>query len=280
MWNDGFCMSSRKSQERCDREVHKTYDFCKYHYHKHTYNKKILSLKKDNNISIKIICENYVNMFILDRVINQFNDQHKKVINSLNDNYIQGLLGIYDNWNEIPIMFWFKIDNIWWDIRILNNIFATGINQSEMECPYPVYPCNPYTRSLILPKELKLFRDRCTILNIKINNALNIFLKLPIKTLTLFYHTPPPQRTYDIVNTLTKKLRFRLINYKNSQDCYCGYWVPKKEKKSTFEQLYYVINNTSCYCSNEGTVIGDPNHLYALVLINELKKESCVLTQS
>jgi len=270
----GSCKSAGNIR-KCNRETYQMYDFCKYHYHKHVYNKKILDFKK--NTLLQKSCENYINMFVSTYVTNKFHEIYQKTISALNDKYICGLLGIYDSWIEIPIIYWIKIDNIWWDMRILNNIFTVGINQSEMEGPYPIYPCNPYTRALILPNDLKLFRKKCIVLNIKINIAFDVFLNLPLKTLTELHQTTIPQRTYNLVNILSKKLRFKLVNYKNSQNCYCGYWVHKREKKSTFEQLYYVINNTSCYCGNDGVVIGDTNHLYALMLIDDLKPEQYTL---
>jgi hypothetical protein len=42
-----------------------------------------------------------------------------------------------------------------------------------------------------------------------------------------------------IIKQFAKKLRFKTINYKDSQGRYCGYWVPKKEKFSQFETYYH-----------------------------------------
>lgn len=274
MWNDGTCMGSVKNNDKCCRATTNTSnDFCKYHEHKHKYNTKHINSLKINDDVIVQLCEKYKEFIIINSIIKKFAKEQRNTIMILNKKHMKGLLNIYDNWDDIPIMYWIYINKCWWDIRILINIFTAGINQSDMESPYPVYPMDPYTRKLIQPNELKKLKKHCDLLKIELNNALNIFLTFSVKILTKFYDTPQTERVYMIVDMLSKRLRYKLINYKNSQDCYCGYWVFKKEKKSTFEQLYYVVKNTPIYCGTDGSLIGDPHHLYAMVLINELKQD-------
>lgn len=262
--------SINNSKKKGDyNELYKIPNSCKYNQCEHKNRKDIMCSTQ--------LGRKYCEKLIVNNIVNKFKELYNKKINALNSNHAIGLLGIYNSWIEIPIMYWFKMGKTWWDIRILINIYSAGINQSEMENPYPVYPTNPYTRKLVDPHDLKLLLKRSIELNIKLNIALNVFLKLPKIILNKCYKICAVNMRYLIVSELSKKLRYRLINYKNSQDCYCGYWVPKRTKKTTFEQLYSVIRNTPMYCNSEGTLIGDPSYLYAMVLINDLEPEQYVL---
>lgn len=41
-----------------------------------------------------------------------------------------------------------------------------------------------------------------------------------------------------LLKSLNEKLRFMLINARNSQNAFTGYWVSRNNKKTVFEELY------------------------------------------
>jgi hypothetical protein len=47
----------------------------------------------------------------------------------------------------------------------------------------------------------------------------------------------------DIVDIFSEWLRFKIINYKDSQNCYQGVWVYKYTELSDFEILFNELNN-------------------------------------
>ncbi len=53
-----------------------------------------------------------------------------------------------------------------------------------------------------------------------------------------------------IIKLLEEKFRFRLINNKNSQDCYLGFWTDKNEPLSDFEIFYDYYNKIPFQITN------------------------------
>lgn len=276
-WNDGFCMAHDKNK-RCRKKICKDLDFCKSHVNEHLYDSQHLQMIKNINHSLIQQYEKFKEDLIIEKVIMQLNKEYKQAINLLNEKYLTGLLNIYDSWEVIPIIYWIKIDNMWWDIRILVSTLSAGLNQSELENPFPIYPSNPYNRNLISPLDLKKINRHIKNIGLKINIALRIFLNLSMKYLNQCHDASMANRANLIIDIFSRKLRFKLVNYKNSQDLYCGYWVKKKEKKSSFERLYNIIRTTPFYCSEGMSLDGMSDHFCASMLIEELDQEQYILS--
>lgn len=244
-WNIKHCMATNKSGRKCNNNPINGNDFCKCHILSHQYNKKALikqsEIQKDveNNKHI-----NKLNIKYIDMIIDKFRKIHKEKIKEFNKTCEHCLLGLNNSWNEIPFQYWIHIDNLWWDIRTLNKIFTSQLNQTELENPYPVYLENPFTRNKISVDDICKLKYHVSLLvryfNFNIHISLNTFIKLPSKMLNNIRDTSVQ---YDvacmIIKQFAKKLRFKTINYKDSQGRYCGYWVPKKEKYSQFETYYH-----------------------------------------
>jgi hypothetical protein len=211
-----ICKSHLNNKNRnihCTRITVIGQDFCKYHIK----TKKYMHDNLDNNI--------------------------KPSIEELDRSNSETLLYIYDSWNEVPECYWIKINKRWWDCRILSGIFAQQLCNNDMEGPKPSYPHDPFDRFNIIPSELILLNELLNKNHIKLYCALNIFLDSNIQD---YYHQKYEtsyKMSNEIIILLKSKLRYKIINNKNSQHCYTGIWVDKNEPLSKFENLYLKFNN-------------------------------------
>lgn len=210
---------------RCNRQCCVNSDFCRYHKRYSIYMPNLINninnKNNKNNVDIKNI-NNSNNITYLD----------------LDKKYIENLLGLYESWKDIPTKYWIILNNKYWDIRILLDIFSNNIITSEMENPKPTWPHDPFTRRNYTPKELKFFKKQCKELNLKVYIGLAKFLNAKLKNIYKQEYGTSNEMAEIIIKLLSKNLRYKLINSKNSQDCFIGYWVSKNTKSSTFEEFY------------------------------------------
>jgi hypothetical protein len=165
---------------------------------------------------------------------------------ALDENSIETLMSIYDSFEEVPKQYWYKINNKWWDIRILIEVLAGQLNATDMETPKPIYPHDPFNRKSYSISDLKNLKAQIKKLKLNINIALLNFLK-GCTTINKFlkekrYNLSQGcnfNLTCKIVDLFKRKLRFMLINKKNSQEQYMGIWINKNHKFSDFENIYY-----------------------------------------
>ena len=273
-WSDKRCMSSCKGVDgRCKNKQLNGYDFCKKHMENGKYSKEFLKEKmkihKDD-----IIVDKY-----LDLVVDSFDSCLKEKCKYLDDNFMHCLFGLNDTWNDVPFIYWYKCDNTWWDIRTFVQTITMQINQSELEKPYPLFPENPFTRQKLEVYELINLRNHIKIIKecdtkFKIHISLQKFLSLTDKCLEGIRKTKTQYNTsVKIIDKLSKTLRYKMINYKDSQGRYCGYWVESSEQLSVFEKCYNDIMPATILTNDMYILLNTPIYRKMLDLMLRLPQE-------
>jgi len=188
-------------------------------------------------------------------------NQNSKLIKSIEEldkHYKHCLLYIMDSWNEVNK----------WDINIIINHYTTQLNSSNMENPFPIYPSDPFTRTPITKEDIQNIIKKIKQISLNVNLTLKIFL-LSKKT-DLFYNEAIISQTghsSSLLELFDTKMRYKLINNKDSQELYTGYWIQKSAKLSTFEKLYNLIKKIPIY------LIDLNNFIYDNPEINKIKKK-------
>lgn len=216
------CMSHKNNLEpniQCSREVVDGEDFCRYH-------------------------KRYKKYMILDTKLTQEKLTQEKLIkkDDLTED-METLMGYYDSWEEVPEKYRLKLTK-WWDIRILMEIINNQLCTSDMNNPKPNFPFDPFTRMNFSPSDLDKIKNKIKELKLPVYIGLVEFLNCDYKKIYSTKNTDH-KTMLKLVSILEKKLRFRIINLKNSQDCYLGIWVNKKDKYSEFEKLLNLYYSTS-----------------------------------
>jgi len=216
--DNNICMSWLNQQNkntRCHRYTCKNSDFCQYH-------------KRYSNYM-----PNILNNSIIDDVSYEF----------LDENFDENLLGIYDSWKEVPEKYWIKLNDKWWDSRILIDIFSSQLITSEMENPKPTYPHDPFTRRNFTPIELYSLKTHCKKNKQKIYMVLAKFLYIDLDSIYKQEYGTSYEMSNILIDYISREFRYKLMCNKNSQDCYNGYWVPKDWDLSSFEKIYNYYNS-------------------------------------
>ena len=284
-WSDKICMAS-DGKSRCSRASCNDNDFCEEHMKKHTYDKSLLCILESKHATTHTT-DNYVNA-----IVNKLYDTVLKQTEELNQNYLYCLFGVEDSWDNIPLMYRYKCNNIWWDIRTLAKTLSMQLNQSESEKPYPIYPENPFTRVKFSIDEMMDFRDRIDMIE-KLNNgelpfvhvALRAFLRIPLDKLKKIRDRPIDDEytteksvqyktATSIIKQFSKKLRYKMINHKDSQGRYCGYWVYRREKFSVFEKCYDKIIHATIALENMSVFVDTREFRAMLQKIKILPQEN------
>jgi len=218
-----LCMSwlnAKNKSIQCNRQKLINSDFCRYH--------KKTAIYFPNKANIDIVNKPIV---------------HDISVETLDNSFSETLFGMYDSWGEIPKQYWIKLNNRWWDIRILANIFSEQLCTSEMQKPKPSYPHDPFNRKNFTPDDLTVFKDMCSSLDMTVYIGLKHFLLSDYFDMYLQEYGSSHTVSSMIIDRLEMYLRYKLINNKNSQDSYIGLWVPKEEPLSNFESLYIKYDN-------------------------------------
>lgn len=279
-WSDKRCMSSLKGKtDRCkNRQMHGD-DFCNTHSIERIYNKELLN-EKTNLYNRTDALDKYLNL-----ITNEFDNCIKNHVKYLDEQFIHGLIGLNDSWNEIPIIFWCKFGNTWWDIRTLIRTLAMQLNQSELEKPLPIFPENPFTRQKFSVSELYCLRDHIQSLNQFVDpNELNVhisltkFLSLPEKFLNSIRNDKSQYNvSTKIIHKFSTTMRYKMINYKDSQGRYCGYWVKKSVQLSPFEKCYNEIITATVMSNNIYVFFNTPIYRKIISNINRLTPEEYII---
>lgn len=271
-WNDGKCMATKKqSSDRCCGKTI-TQDFCKHHCEKHEYDAKVLETKFEQYGNDEDILNECIKSYI-----GEFDKRYCEKIKQLDEDYSHGLMGMSSSWSEVPMMYRIYISKTWWDIRTLLNTIAFQLNQSEYEKPYPMFPENPYTRTKISISDIVSIKKRIKKLckygiHVDVNVAVKIFVNQRKKNLRYLRKIEDPYIVaITIIDEFADTLRYKIINYTNSQGCYCGYWVKKDEKKTQFEQNFSIFK--SMYFTMDNIIMPNRDTLKALNYIRTAKKD-------
>jgi hypothetical protein len=267
--DDGICMSNLKYKtNRCKNRHLLNNDFCFKHVKNYKHN--------DDAIQkiIKTIDKNEIEDEYLDMILEEFEITQRETIKYFDENYNHGLLGLNDSWNEIPMMYWYKLDNCWWDIRTLIRTISSQLNQSELEKPFPIFPENPFNRNKIGLDDITNIKHKIKKLNLEPNIALKHFLSFTTKFLIKIREEENQYNAaVKIIKKLEKNLRYKMINYKDSQGRYCGYWVESDTKKSEFENCYEVLKDAAVFIDGMWLFIDSPLYRKNLKKINKLEEE-------
>ena len=194
--------------KRCNRQVVEGQDFCRYHIR----TKKYLI------------------------------PTHKY----LEDNCSETLFDMYE-WKDVPENYWIQLNNRWWDIRILVNIMAEQLSFCDMEAPAPKYPHDPFDKRNFNEQELERIGLKCKENNI-VKEPLTYYIdERKYDNVIMCEHGTTRDQSYELTAILRQKFRFKLVNSKNSQECYQGVWVPKKTPLSKFEKMYAQLDDMPMY---------------------------------
>lgn len=293
-WEENnMCMAhlnNKNKNKRCIRGKAEESDFCRYHKKSSKYATFVLNcLRKKDYLLFKIDkneLNHSVNTYLkrkkIHDVVNKLHQLNKKRVEYLDDNHGYTLMGMYESFESVPFAHQIKIDNEYWDIKILTHIFTQQINDSAMEYPYPIYPSNPFTRKRIEPNNLLNMRYRLENLGHPLNKAFSLFINSDKGRLIDCYNQSIKEYSgfsSKIIRILEKKMRFRICNYKNSQGCYTGYWVRKNEPLTVFEKKYDKWKNTPyqtiSYIAHE--IIENPMKEYLSEQLDKMPEEDIVI---
>lgn len=234
------CKSLTKStQTRCHYKCLPHSDFCGKHQKTH------ILVNQQQDVNVPEPLKDDTNDTYLKKIVNTMNVTLQEFIQKLNDESQHTLFGLETDWNNIPKIYIYRLDNQWWDIRSLIQVFTGQLNRSDMERAYPIYPENPFTRKRIEPKELIKLRVRVEEINkntnnsVDVNETLKILCSISLIKLNCIYVQDDYNSVLSIINLFEKQMRYKLIKYINSQGNYCGYWVDKNTELTQFEKCLY-----------------------------------------
>ena len=162
----------------------------------------------------------------------------------LDEHFSYTLMGLYNSWDDMDKNEIVCIDGEYWNIYIILSHFTQQLNMSSMENPYPIYPNSPFTRKLYSIESLTILKNKLKELKLPINIALKLLLNQPTDKLQLIYNDVD-QNNYSekLLELLNFNYRYMLINSKNSQNIYMGFWVHNKTPLEPFEKLYNKLKN-------------------------------------
>jgi len=177
----------------------------------------------------------------LDAVINYIDDKIKERENDLNMNHEYSLMGLHDSWSKINHIYRIELCGNWWYIFDIISHITCQLNNSLMENPYPNFPSNPFNRKIFTYNDIIKLKKRIKLIGIKINIALKYFFDInKSKFIEISEESRNHHNGYSklLLNIFNENMRYKLINYQDSQNCFVGYWTNSNENISSFEFLY------------------------------------------
>lgn len=271
---DGVCMARKNAKNqhlRCEREVYKNTDFCRYHvgykvYHKPTLDK----IKKKFAIDKERL--------VTHTTVKYFNKKLTDFNTVLDKKYDYNLLGLIDSWEDVPLYRRIMVGGKMHDIKILTNHFTNQINSCLMENPLPVYPSDPFTKIMFTPEDLVKIEGRLNRFKIKVNPSVSYFLSSNTSNYYAEAAKNYNQTCTNFIARLQKKFRYRLLNYKNSQESYIGMWVDKHQPLSDFELIYREYTDAPFQIVDYfGYVVGNPRKQHLKSVLDSLKPEEWII---
>lgn len=301
-WNPtNVCMSyavsalnkNKGSVRRCTKQTKNDSDFCGYHKKSQVYYKPLLKkilvqdLKwlKENNEDVKqcraSIKKELSSLSIkasIDRLINKTAKKINDHTEALDKDYIDQLMMLEPSWANVPIHRRINLSDGWWDLEFILNHFSQQLNHSDMENPYPIYPRNPLTRECYLESDIQKIRLMVVLMGIPVNVAFRAFIMLEDWVIYTVYNEANNNingSSSFLLNYLNSKLKFKYINFKNSQDCYTGHWVSINTPLTKFEKLFKKYNSVpwQAYDAVRGEYIINPERIRLQQQMNACPKE-------
>lgn len=279
IWNDGQCMAKSKSTgNRCANKV-KNQDFCFRHNITKVYCKDLLAnikniTVKKYNIPNKLLSKvkNDIENYIVNKNINTI----EQISTNNNIKFKHNLMNMSDSFKDIKLEHQIELDKEYWDIHIITSHFVQQLNMSNMECPYPVYPNNPFNRIPFTPQALLDLRDRLSYLNMPINITLRLLLVQPINKLKELYSDALINKdkiSFKLLDLFNDNFRFKIINNKNSQNQYNGYWTKKSSPFDKFEKAYHQWKLSPIQVNRENQIVINRDRLRLEVILDTFPQD-------
>jgi len=265
------CKSKKnaKSTFMCNRSTINNSDFCRYHIGKSEYfvtSKDQLPSSDSNTI---------MQSHKLQKSTKE-NDT-KDNVKYLNDNFKHCLLNIDDSWDDVIPDNRIELFDKWWNIFTITNLFVHQLNTSKMENPYPIFPNDPFDRTIITLEDLNKLKRTIKKLNIKINMCLELLLNSKnIKKYITEAKEHIDHHSKSMIILFERPLRFKLINNKDSENTFIGHWTSKHTSTSQFEDIYSLYKSLpfNIYTRFDEIIPNYEKNIYWNV-INSLKEEFC-----
>ena len=224
---------NKNSAIPCLRPVKKSSSYCGFHYKsKNTFKvqrkSQIYKKQKTSNKKVHLCIEMAARI-----ICNWFKRNHskKKNPNWLNKHCGYLLIEGTDSWNEIPQKYIIQLgSNKFWDVRMLCTCFSQQINSSDMGQSKINLLNNPFTRNMFTQYELKYIFHKIQQIPIKLELPLVTYFEYSIKKRNITKNK--------IRRLFYTKYRYKMLNYKDSQNNYVGKWVEKDTELSDFEMRY------------------------------------------
>ena len=156
----------------------------------------------------------------------------------LDTHFDHTLMGLYNSWNDMDKEEIIYMDDEYWNVHIIISHFTQQLNMSSMENPYPIYPNSPFTRKPFSIGSLIILMNKIKELGIPINSTLKLLLTQSTNNLQLIYDNISNSTSNELLELFKTNYRYMLINSKNSQNIYTGFWVGKNLPLTQFEKFY------------------------------------------
>lgn len=272
--NDNICSTvqcignNKNSKKRCKNKIDKKKSLlCTHHtLFCGTINEKI---KQDINTH-KIDANEYLIHSIKNKVENNtvfLNELHK-----------HNLLSLKESWNDVYYYKRLYIDNYWWDLDILTEHIYYLLNSSSMGNPKPQFPCNPFTLSPISHNGLNIYFKKLIYHKISVN----IIFKIFYDNIDVIINTNKNEVHCKLTEIFKNNCRYKLINTKDSQNCYIGFWVDKTLPFTEFENMHKLLQNTSPQLivnnyNGVNQIIDNPRISQITSCLNKMKPENITI---
>ena len=159
----------------------------------------------------------------------------------LNSHCLQNLLSLKESWDDICYYKKIHIDGYWWDLDILTRHIYYLLNTSSMNNPKPRFPYNPLTHVAFSCNGLNAYFNKISFHKIKVN----ITIKILYDNMDLICNTNEHDISHKLNDIFSNKCRYKLLNVKDSQECYMGIWVDINSPYSEFENMHKLLQDTS-----------------------------------
>jgi hypothetical protein len=114
--------------------------------------------------------------------------------------------------------------------------------------------------------------------DLNVHISLAKFLSLPEKFLNSIRNDKSQYNaSIKIIRKFSTTMRYKMINYKDSQGRYCGYWVKKSTQLSQFEKCYNEIITATVMFNNTYVLYDTPMYRKIINTINRLTPEEYII---
>jgi len=208
--------------------------------------------------------------------IKRIHRQNNRVYKLMDTIYHYNLMGIDDSFMDVlHIVF---IDKQPWNLETISKHWAHMLCSTDMQSPAPMFPFNPFTKKNISRDDIINYLEYVDKYKIKIYKPLKYILENYDNIINIESYNTNYQLSYEIIDILEEKYRFRLINNKNSQECYNGYWVRKTSQLSEFERLLEYFESVPYQIIDYyGDVHDNPEKIFAQFQLDMFPIEELVI---